>query len=85
GVQGPARHAGGTVPGYGDSGPKCVMAISDSPAGPFTDPVMCDWPAANAAGAFDPSALVDEQAGGSVRGYALWGWDHAREPGDRGA
>ncbi|WP_217594690.1 family 43 glycosylhydrolase [Cohnella sp. GbtcB17] len=83
GVQGPARHADGTVPGYGDSGPKCVMAISDSPAGPFTDPVMCDWPAANAAGAFDPSVLVDEQADGSVRVYAFWGMHHAGEPGDR--
>ena len=54
-------------------GPKCVMAESDSPAGPFVNPVMCDWPPANRAGASDPAVLVDEQADRSVRVYAYWG------------
>lgn len=73
GKAGPLKDATGTAPGYRDWGPKCVMARSDSPAGPFTDPVMCDWPAANDAGTFDPGVLVDEQEDGSVRVYAYWG------------
>ena len=73
GVQGPSKDAEGTVPGFGENGPKCVMAWSDSPAGPFVDPVMCDWPPANSAGTFDPAALVDQQEDGSVRVYVYWG------------
>jgi arabinoxylan arabinofuranohydrolase len=73
GVHGPHKDAPGTVPGWENLGPKTVMASSDSPAGPFTNPMMCDWPPANADGAFDPAVLVDEQEDGSVRVYAYWG------------
>jgi len=73
GKEGPLKSAKGTVPGFGEFGPKCVRAVSDSPVGPFTDPVMCDWPAANKAGTFDPSVLVDRQKDGSVKVYAFWG------------
>jgi hypothetical protein len=73
GAQGPLKDAKGTVPGFEDRGPKCVMASSDSPAGPFINPVMCDWPAANSAGTFDPAVLVDDQEDDSVRVYAYWG------------
>ncbi|MEL7162062.1 MAG: hypothetical protein AAFN92_15000, partial [Bacteroidota bacterium] len=40
---------------------------------PFTDPVICDWPPANSAGTFDPSAIVEENEDGSVRVYVYWG------------
>lgn len=73
GKEGPLRDDPATVPGFGDYGPKCVMAQSDSPTGPFIDPVMCDWPALNDKGAFDPAVLVDQQEDGSVRVYAYWG------------
>lgn len=73
GKQGPLPGAANYVLGFEDFGPKCVMAVSDSPVGPFTNPVMCDWPAANKAGTFDPSVLVDEQKDGSIRVYAYWG------------
>lgn len=73
GKQGPLPGTVNYVPGFENMGPKCVMAESDSPAGPFVNPVMCDWPPANRAGAFDPAVLVDEQADGSVRVYAYWG------------
>ena len=73
GQQGPAPGSANYVPGYEGFGPKCLVASSDSPLGPFDHPIMCDWPAANSDGAFDPSALVDEQADGSVRVYAFWG------------
>ena len=73
GKEGPLPEASGTVPGFGEYGPKCVMAQSDSPAGPFINPVMCDWPALNDKGAFDPAVLVDQQEDGSVRVYAYWG------------
>lgn len=73
GKEGPLPSASNAIPGFEKFGPKCVMAVSDSPAGPFVKPVMCDWPAANSAGTFDPSVLVDEQADGSVRVYAFWG------------
>ncbi len=73
GVQGPKQGDTNYVSGFRDMGPKCVMASSDSPAGPFVNPVMCDWPAANDAGTFDPAALVDEQPDGSVRVYVYWG------------
>lgn len=68
-----AMKKAGAVPGFGDFGPKCVVSESDSPAGPFVNPVMCDWPALNGAGTFDPAVLVDEQKDGSVRVYAYWG------------
>ena len=58
GVEGPASDAPGTIPGFGEYGPKCVVAESDSPAGPFVNPRICDWPALNGAGAFDPSVAV---------------------------
>ncbi len=73
GKEGPSLNDDGTVPGFETFGPKCVMAQSDSPAGPFLDPVMCDWPPANKYGTFDPGVLVDEQEDGSVRVYAYWG------------
>ena len=73
GKQGPLPGLANYVPGFENLGPKCVMAVSDSPAGPFTNPVMCDWPALNKAGTFDPSVLVDEQGDGSIRVFAFWG------------
>ena len=73
GQAGPKPGAPNHVPGFEDFGPKCVMASSDSPAGPFVNPVMCDWPAANTMGTFDPAVLVDGQPDGSVRVYAYWG------------
>jgi len=73
GKEGPLPGSPDDVPGFEAFGPKCVMAASDSPAGPFLNPVMCDWPAANSAGTFDPAVLVDEQSDGSVRVYAYWG------------
>jgi arabinoxylan arabinofuranohydrolase len=73
GKEGPAPGSPNYVAGFGEQGPKTVVAESDSPAGPFVNPVMCDWPPANAIGAFDPSALVDPQLDGSVRAYAFWG------------
>ena len=83
GKQGPRPDAPGTVPGCDDFGPKCVMASSDSPAGPFLNPVMCDWPPANKDGAFDPAVLVDDQEDGSVRVYAYWGMGRGGNGGDR--
>ncbi len=73
GKEGPLLGATNYIPGFEDWGPKCVMAVSDSPAGPFINPVMCEWPSANKDGAFDPSVLVDNQSDGSVRVYAYWG------------
>ena len=73
GTEGPLLGTSGVVSGYGENGPKCVMAVSDSPIGPFKDPVMCDWPPINDKGTFDPSVLVYNQPDGSVRVYAYWG------------
>lgn len=73
GKRGPLPGAKNYVPGFEDFGPKCVMAVSDSPAGPFTNPVMCDWPPANQAGTFDPSAIVEPQEDGSLRVFVYWG------------
>ena len=73
GKQGPLPGSPNYIPGFDDFGPKCVMSESTSPAGPFINPVMCDWPPLNNAGTFDPSVLVDEQQDGSVRVYAFWG------------
>ncbi len=71
--EGPLKDLPNTVPGFDRYGPKCVMAQSYSPTGPFTDPVMCDWPAGNREGTFDPGVLVDQQDDGSIRVYAYWG------------
>lgn len=73
GKEGPAPGSPGFVPGFEQWGPKCVMAVSDSPAGPFINPVMCDWAPGNKDGTFDPAVLVDEQEDGSIRVYAYWG------------
>ncbi|WP_248722488.1 family 43 glycosylhydrolase [Seonamhaeicola sp. ML3] len=73
GVGGPLPGSANYVPGFEDYGPKCLVAESTSPAGPFVNPIMCDWPPANEEGTFDPSALVDEQEDGSVRVYVFWG------------
>jgi hypothetical protein len=73
GKEGPLKSDKNTVPGYGDYGPKCVVAESDAPYGPFVNPVMCDWIPANDRGTFDPSVLVDQQEDGSVKVYAYWG------------
>ncbi|MEQ8239396.1 MAG: hypothetical protein RIA69_09295 [Cyclobacteriaceae bacterium] len=73
GEQGPEPGSSNYIPGFEDMGPKCVMAESETPAGPFVNPVICDWPPANIAGAFDPSVIVDEQVDGSIRVYAYWG------------
>lgn len=76
GKEGPKAGQPGVVSGYGSFGPKCVMAESDSPAGPFVNPVMCDWPSVNDRGTFDPSVLVWPQEDGSVRVFAYWGMFH---------
>lgn len=73
GIEGPDINNEGTVKGYLDLGPKCIVAVSDSPAGPFVNPVMCDWPAINNCGTFDPSVLVMPQEDGGVRVFAFWG------------
>lgn len=73
GKQGPKPEAVNYVQGFENTGPKCLVAESDSPTGPFINPVMCDWPAANSAGAFDPSALVETQKDGSIKVYVYWG------------
>lgn len=73
GKAGPDINNHTTVKGYDDFGPKCVMSVSDSPAGPFGNPVMCDWPAVNNNGTFDPSVLVIPQDDGDVRVFAFWG------------
>ena len=73
GVQGPLPDSENYIPGYCDFGPICMMAESNSPAGPFINPVICDWPPASDGGTFDPAVLVDEQEDGSVRVYAFWG------------
>lgn len=73
GREGPLPGSPRFVEGFRNPGLKCFMAASDSPAGPFSNPVFCDWLPANGAGTFDPSVLVDEQKDGSVRVYAYWG------------
>lgn len=73
GKEGPLPGSTKYIEGFGENGPVCVMAVSDSPVGPFLDPVICDWPSGNNSGAFDPSVLVDEQFDGTVRVYGYWG------------
>lgn len=73
GKEGPLPGAPNYIKGFEDFGPRCVVASSDSPVGPFTNPVICDWPALNMRGTFDPTVLVQEQEDGSVRVYAYWG------------
>ncbi len=73
GKEGPLLGSDSYVPGIHGFGPKCVMAISNSPAGPFLNPVICDWPPANERGAFDPAVHVDRQKDGSIKVYAYWG------------
>ena len=73
GVQGPKKESVNYSETFGELGPKCVMAVSDSPYGPFTNPVMCDWEVTNSAGTFDPSVTVVNQTNGSVRVWAFWG------------
>lgn len=73
GKQDPLFGSANYIPGFEDNGPKCLVAESDSPIGPFKNPIMCDWPAANNAGTFDPAVIVDQQIDGSIRVYAFWG------------
>lgn len=73
GKQGPLKGSIGSISGFGDYGPKCVMAISDTPVGPFLNPVMCDWAPVNDRGTFDPTVLVMTQDDGPVRVFAFWG------------
>ena len=73
GIQGPMPGTEKYIPGFENFGPKCVVAESESPVGPFVNPKMCDWPAANNAGTFDPSALVDQQEDGTIKVYVYWG------------
>lgn len=73
GTEGPDINTPGIIKGFEGYGPKCVVAESDSPAGPFTNPRMCDWPAVNNAGTFDPSVLVTPQKDGTIRVFAFWG------------
>lgn len=81
GKQGPLKDSPKSIFGFCDDGPLCVMAQSDSPIGPFINPVICDWPPASEGGTFDPAVLVDEQKDGSVKVYAYWG----KKNGDRWA
>jgi hypothetical protein len=73
GKEGPLPGSENYIPGFEAIGPNCVVAESDSPAGPFVNPKICDWPGANDAYSFDPTALVLQQDDGSVRVYAYWG------------
>ncbi len=73
GIQGPKKDSVNFSETFGDFGPKCVMAQSDYPLGPFTSPVMCDWEVDNAAGTFDPSVIVVNQPDGTIRVWAFWG------------
>jgi len=74
GIQGPKKDSVDFSETFGAFGPKCVMAQSDYPWGPFTNPVMCDWEVANSGGTFDPSVLTLSQPDGSVRVWAFWGF-----------
>ena len=73
GIQGPAPGTPGFIAGWGSRGPGTLVAESTSPAGPFTNPVMCDWHGVNGTTAFDPGVLVDQQKDGSVRVFAYCG------------
>ncbi|MCW3804517.1 hypothetical protein [Plebeiibacterium marinum] len=73
GIQGPASDDEDFIPGYADYGPACIVAESESPIGPFTNPIICDWPSATEDGTFDPSILVDEHSNGNIDVYAYWG------------
>lgn len=73
GIEGPALGSEKYVEGYKNFGPRCFVAESSSPVGPFVNSQVCDWPSANDAGTFDPSVLVDDQPNGSVKVYAYWG------------
>lgn len=73
GVQGPKKDSVKFASAFGDLGPNCFVASSDFPYGPFTDPVVCDWPSSNSNRTFDPSVLVSGQPDGSVRVWAYWG------------
>ena len=73
GIQGPNKDSVRFAGAFGDLGPNCVVAVSDYPYGPFTNPVICDWPAFNANRAFDPSVIVVNQPDGKVRVWAFWG------------
>jgi hypothetical protein len=73
GKQGPLPGSENYIPGFENIGPNCVVAESDSPAGPFVNPKICDWEGGNNAYSFDPTALVVQQDDGSVRVYVYWG------------
>lgn len=73
GVAGPKPEDSFCGPCYQDWGPTCFVVESDSPAGPFVNPIPCDWPTITNSGPFDPAVLVDEQQDGSVRVYAYFG------------
>jgi len=55
---------------------KVWVASSESPAGPFTDPKMCEWPHRGHGLAFDPAVLVDWDGKdiNNLRVYAYWGF-----------
>ncbi len=73
GKEGPLAGTKNYMPNFENFGPRCFVIESESPAGPFVNPIPCDWPAGNEAGTFDPSVLVDQQDDGSIRVYAYWG------------
>lgn len=73
GIEGPLPSSPKYFEGFGENGPVCVRAVSDTPVGPFTNPVICDWPSFTPDGTFDPSVLVDQQGDGSVKIFAFWG------------
>jgi hypothetical protein len=73
GIEGPRKDSVNLSETFGQFGPKCVMAKSDSPYGPFTNPIMCDWEVDNSAGTFDPSVIVINLPDNSVRVFAYWG------------
>lgn len=74
GIEGPQPGSENYIPGFENDGPRCFVASSESPIGPFYNPIPCDWPAGNQSGTFDPGVLVDEQNDGSIRVYAYWGF-----------
>jgi arabinoxylan arabinofuranohydrolase len=57
----------------GKKGPKMIVASSDSPAGPFIDPIVFYWPGLNT-NCYDPSVLVMQDGNDSLRVYAYWGF-----------
>lgn len=74
GKEGPLLKDSRLKSSFENNGPSTFVAESDSPIGPFTNPVACDWPAGSKEGAFDPGVLVLPQNDDEVRVYVYWGF-----------